>query len=284
MTPLRRKLLDDLIIRGLSENTQKSYVQSVTGLARHYRRRPDRLTPEEVQDYLLYLLKDRRLSPTSCNTVRHGLRFFYRITLGWPDPHFYLPGPKQPLTLPEVLSPVELLRLFRVTTNRKHRALLMTTYATGLRVSEVTRLKVEDIDSPRMCLRIEQGKGQKDRYLPLSERLLRELRAYWRGERPAPWLFPGLIPGRPLTRGGAADAFDKAKVKAGITKTGSIHVLRHSWATHMLEAGAQVHEIQRLMGHRSPRSTMRYLHIAQDRKNPPPSPLDLLDIAGPDPR
>jgi len=114
--------------------------------------------------------------------------------------------------------------------------------------------------------------------------LLKELRVYWRRERPAPWLFPGLIPGRPLTRGGAADAFDKAKVKAGITKTGSIHLLRHSWATHMLEAGAQVHEIQRLMGHRSPRSTMRYLHIAQDRKNPPPSPLDLLDIAGPDPR
>jgi len=284
MTPLHRKLLDDLIIRGLSENTQQSYVQSVTGLARHYRRRPDRLTAEEVQDYLLYLLKDRRLSPTSCNTVRHGLRFFYRITLGWPDPYFYLPGPKQPLTLPEVLNPVELLRLFRVTTNRKHRALLMTTYATGLRVSEVVHLKVADIDSPRMCLRIDQGKGQKDRYVPLSQRLLRELRAYWRGERPQPWLFPGRIPGQPLTRGGAADAFDKAKVKAGITKTGSIHLLRHSWATHMLEAGAQVHEIQRLMGHRSPRSTMRYLHIAQDRKNPPPSPLDLLDIAGPDPR
>jgi site-specific recombinase XerD len=284
MTPLRRKLLDDLIIRGLSENTQKSYVQSVTGLARHYRRRPDWLTAEEVQDYLLHLLKKRGLSPKTCNTVRHGLRFFYRITLGWPDPHFYLPGPKQPLTLPEVLSSVEVVRLFRVTTNRKHRALLMTTYATGLRVSEVTRLKVEDIDSPRRCLRIVKGKGQKDRYLPLSQRLLRELRAYWRRERPAPWLFPGLIPGRPLTRGGAADAFDKAKVKAGITKSGSIHVLRHSWATHMLEAGAQVHEIQRLMGHRSPRSTMRYLHIAQDRKNPPPSPLDLLDIAGPDPR
>ncbi len=149
MTPLRRKLLDDLIIRGLSENTQKSYVQSVTGLARHYRRRPDRLTAEEVQDYLLHLLKKRGLSPKTCNTVRHGLRFFYRITLGWPDPHFYLPGPKQPLTLPEVLSSVEVVRLFRVTTNRKHRALLMTTYATGLRVSEVTRLRVEDIDSSR---------------------------------------------------------------------------------------------------------------------------------------
>ena len=188
MTPLRRKLLDDLIIRGLSENTQKSYVQSVTGLARHYRRRPDLLSAQEVQGYLLYLLKQRGLSPKTCNTVRHGLRFFYRITLGWPDPHLYLPGPKQPVTLPEVLSQAEVVRLLRVTTNRKHRALLMTTYAAGLRVSEVTGLKIEDIDSARMCLRIEQGKGQKDRYVPLSERLLWELRAYWRRARPWPWL------------------------------------------------------------------------------------------------
>jgi site-specific recombinase XerD len=281
MTPLRQKLIDDLAVRGLSENTQLSYVQSVKGLACHYRRSPDQLTPQQVQDYLLHLLKKRGLSPISCNTVRYGLRFFYGITLGWPDPHLYVPGAKQPSTLPEVLSQQEVMRLFTVTTNCKHRALLMTTYSAGLRVSEVTRLKVVDIDSERMCLRIVQGKGQKDRYVPLSERLLHELRAYWRQYRPAPWLFPGQFPDRPITRDGAADAFVKAKRKAGITKSGAIHLLRHSWATHMLEAGADLSNIQRLMGHRSSRTTQRYLHIAQDRKSATPSPLDLLDFPGP---
>ncbi|MCP4826891.1 MAG: tyrosine-type recombinase/integrase, partial [Shimia sp.] len=230
---------------------------------------------------LLYLLKERGLSPTSCNTVRYGLRFFYRVTLGWPDPHLYIPGAKQPPTLPEVLSQEEVVRLLTVTTNRKHRALLMTTYGAGLRVSEVTQLKVSDIDSQRMCLRIIQGKGQKDRYVPLSERLLQELRAYWRRYRPALWLFPGLFTDRPMSRDAASDAFVKAKRKAAITKSGAIHLLRHSWATHMLEAGTDLVDIQRLMGHRSPRTTMRYLHIAQDRKTPMPSPLDLLDLPGP---
>jgi site-specific recombinase XerD len=278
MTPLRQKLIDDITVRGLSENTQISYVQSVMGLARHYRRSPDQLSPQEVQDYLLYLLKERGLSPISCNTVRYGLRFFYRITLGRPDPHLFVPGAKQPLTLPEVLSQEEVVRLFTVTTNRKHRALLMATYAAGLRVSEVTRLRVTDIDSQRRCLRIQQGKGQKDRYVPLSERLLHELRAYWHRYRPAPWLFPGQFADRPITRDGASDAFVKAKRKAGITKSGAIHLLRHSWATHMLEAGTDLIDIQRLMGHRSPRATLRYLHIAQDRKPATPSPLDLLDF------
>ena len=281
MTPLRQKLLDDLVVRGLSQNTQTSYVQSVVGLVRHYRRSPDQLSAQQVQDYLLYLLKERGLSPTSCNTVRYGLRFFYRITLGWPDPHLFIPGAKQPSTLPEVLSQEEVVRLLTVTTNRKHRALLMTTYAAGLRVSEVTQLKVSDIDSQRMCLRILQGKGQKDRYVPLSQRLLQELRAYWRRYRPTRWLFPGLFTDRPMTRDGASDAFVKAKRKAAITKSGAIHLLRHSWATHMLEAGTDLVDIQRLMGHRSPRTTMRYLHIAQQRKTPIPSPLDLLDFPRP---
>jgi len=278
MTPLRQKLIDDLAVRGLSENTQISYVQSVNGLACHYRRSPDRLTPQQVQDYLLHLLKKRGLSPSSCNTVRYGLRFFYRITLGWPDPHLYVPGAKQPSKLPEVLSQEEVVRLFTVTTNCKHRALLMSTYSAGLRVSEVTRLQVDDIDSERRCLRIVQGKAQKDRYVPLSERLLHELRAYWRRSRPAAWLFPGQLADRPLTRGGASDAFVKAKRKAGITKSGGIHLLRHSWATHMLEAGTDLIDIQRLMGHRSPRTTLRYLHIAQDRLSATPSPLDLLEF------
>ena len=203
MTPLRRQMMKDLTVRGLTENTQESYLQSVTGLARYYHRSPDQLSAQEVQDYLIYLHQQRHLSWRSCNTIRHGLRFCYHITLGWPEPHFYLPGAKQPSKLPQVLSQEELVRLFTVTTNRKQRALLMTTYAAGLRASEVTHLKVTNIDSQRMCIRVEQGKGMKDRYLPLSPRLLAQLRDYWRRYRPPVWLFPGHPQDRPLSRYGA---------------------------------------------------------------------------------
>ena len=160
MTPLRQRMIHDLTIRALAENTQKSYLRAVTGLACYYRRSPDQLSAQQVQAYLVWLHEARGLSWQSCNTIRHGLRFFYRITLGRPEPHFYLPGAKEPSKLPEVLGHDELVRLFTVATNRKHRALLMTTYAAGLRASEVTHLKVSDIDSGRMCIRVEQGKGR----------------------------------------------------------------------------------------------------------------------------
>ena len=159
MTPLRQRMIDDMSVRGLSENTKKSYLSAMTGLTRHYRRGPDRIEVRQVQDYLLYLHNSRGLSWKSCNTIRHGLRFFYRITLGLPDPHLYVPDAKQPSRLPEILNHDELVRLFTVTTNPKHRALLMTAYAAGLRASELGRLRVSDIDSGRMALRVEQGKG-----------------------------------------------------------------------------------------------------------------------------
>ncbi len=161
MSPLRQKMIADLTIRGLAENTQRSYLQAVTGLAKYYRRSPDQLSPQEVQAYLIYLSQERHLSWKSCNTIRHGLRFFYCITLGWSAIHLYLPCAKEPSTLPEILSHDEIARLLRVTTNGKQRTLLMSTYAAGLRASEVTRLKVSDIDSQRMCMRIEQGKVAK---------------------------------------------------------------------------------------------------------------------------
>ncbi len=142
MTPLRRQMMKDLTVRGLTENTQQSYLQSVSGLARYYHRSPDQLSAQEVQDYLIYLHQQRHLSWGSCNTIRHGRRFFYRITLGWPEPHFYLPGAKEPSKLPQVLSHEELVRLFTVTTDRRHRTLLMTTYAAGLRASEVTHGRI----------------------------------------------------------------------------------------------------------------------------------------------
>ena len=281
MKPLRQKMLNDLIVRGLAENTQQSYLRSVTGLAGYYHRSPDQLSPQEVQDYLLYLSQKKKLSWSSCNTTRHGLRFFYRITLGWSEPHFYLPGAKEPSKLPEVLSHEELVHLFTVTTNHKQRALLMTTYAAGLRASEVTHLKVTDIDSQRMCIRVEQGKGAKDRYLPLSPRLLVQLREYWRRCRPLLWLFPGHPSDRPMSRYGASHIYHTAKAKAGITKRGGIHTLRHCFATDLLEAGTELPVLQRLMGHSSIRSTMRYLHIAQGQTTATTSPLELLEFPTP---
>jgi len=278
MTLLRQKLINDMTLRGLAENTQLSYLQAVTGLAKYYRRSPDQLTPQEIQNYLIYLSQERHLKWRSCNAVRHGLRFFYCITLGWSQIYLYLPCAKEPSTLPEVLSQEEIVRLLTVTTNRRQRMLLMTTYAGGLRVSEVTHLKVTDIDSQRMCIRIEQGKGRRDRYMPLSPYLLEQLRHYWRHYRPPVWLFPGRPKDRPVSRVGASWMYNQAKAKAGIQKNGSIHCLRHSFATHLLEAGTELVVIQRLMGHTSMRSTMRYLHIAQEQTDAVRSPLDLLEF------
>ena len=278
MTALRQRMINDMTVRGLAENTKLSYLRSVIGLARHYRRSPDQITAPEVQDYLLFLHQKRGLSWKSCNCVRHGVRFLFRITLGVPDPHFYVPGAKTPSTLPEILNHDELVRLFTVTTNPKHRALLMTAYAAGLRASELGRLRVTDIDCARMCLRIDQGKGNKDRYVPLSPRLLEQLREYWRRDRPQHLLFPGRPIERPMHRSTPALIFQNAKDKAGIRKAGGIHSLRHAYATGLLEAGVELPVIQRRLGHTSIRSTMRYLHLAQDKTSATPSPLDLLEF------
>ena len=276
-------MLNDLRVRNLAENTQKSYLQAVTGLVRYYRRSPDHLSVQEVQDYLLHLSQERHLSWASCNTIRHGSRFFYRVTLDRPATEFYLPCAKQPSKLPEILSHEEIVRLFTVTTNRKHRALLVTTYAAGLRASEVTRLRVTDIDSQRMSIRVEQGKGRKDRYVPLAPRLLEQLRAYWREQRPPHWLFPGTRIDRPMSRDGAWHIYVKARERAGITKAGGIHLLRHCFATHLLEAGTELVDIQRLLGHTSIRSTLLYLHLAQERTAATTSPLELLEFPTPTP-
>ncbi len=284
MTPLREKMLNDLRIRNLAENTQRSYLQSVSGLARYYHRSPDQLSVHEVQRYLLYLSQERHLAWKSCNTIRHGLRFFYRVTLERPATEFYLPCAKEPSKLPEILSHEELVHLFTVTTNRKHRALLMTTYAAGLRASEVTRLRVTDIDSARMCIRVDQGKGRKDRYVPLAPRLLAQLRAYWRRQRPPHWLFPGNRIDHPMSRDAAWDLYVKARNKAGISKAGGLHLLRHCFATHLLEAGTELVVIQRLLGHTSIRSTLVYLHLAQERTAATTSPLELLAFPTPSPR
>jgi len=277
MSPLRKKMFNDMTVRGLSENTQKLYDRAVGGLVRFVRRSPDSITAQEVQDYLLYLHKDRGLCWSTCNVHVQGIRFFHRITLKRPEPHFYVPAAKKEKKLPVLLNRRQIAELFKAAANPKHRAILVTAYAAGLRVSELTNLRVNDIDSQRMTIRIVQGKGKKDRYVPLSPRLLEELRNYWRQAKvkPTVWLFPGRCADGRLSRAGIARIYTDVKAKAGITSEGGVHTLRHCYATTLLESGVALYSIQRYLGHTSIRSTMHYLRLAQSPDNEMVSPLDL---------
>jgi len=277
MTPLRRQMIEDMTARGFSQATHASYLHAVTELARFHRTSPDELTPREVQRFLVYLVEERGLAWATCNVYVHALRFFYRVTLERDDTSFHIPRSKEALRLPEILGRQEVRALLQAAENRRDRALLATTYGAGLRASEVIRLRLGDIDSERMCLRIEQGKRRKDRLALLSARLLEELRDYWRACRPEGWLFPGGRAGRHITRITAHRSFHAAKLRAGITKAGGLHSLRHAFATHMLEAGADLHTIQRLLGHGSIKTTLRYFHLSERRLMTTISPLDQLD-------
>ena len=283
MTALRMRMDNDMLVRGMAERTRETYLAAVARLARHYRRSPDRLSPPEVQAYLVHMLREEQLAWSTCNIAVHAFRFLYHTTLGRPAPAFTIPGPKQPKKLPVILSSEEVRRVIEGTVTRKQRALLATTYAAGLRVSEVVRLKLGDIDAQRMSLRIEQGKGAKDRDTLLSPRLLEELRAYWRQYRPARWLFPARGGKGPMDPSTAQKLYYAAKLRAGITKRGGIHALRHAFATHLLEAGTDLHTIQRLLGHGHLGTTMRYFHLAQRTVLKTLSPLEWLDQATPPP-
>jgi site-specific recombinase XerD len=266
----------DLLIRGLSPLTQDAYIRAVVGLTKYYGRAPDTLSEHEVQAYLAALVKERRLAWSTLNVTVHGLRFFYEVTLGRPRTRFSIPTAKTPATQPEILSRQEVARLMQAVANRKHRTLLMTTYAAGLRVSEVVKLQVTDLDSERRAIRVAEGKGRKDRYTLLSERLLVELRSYWRVYRPPVWLFPGRGGQHPLRRSTAHRIYQVAKDRAGIRKGGGIHSLRHAFATHLLEAGIDLPTIQSLLGHNSIRTTSRYLHIVHGGGAQQRAALDLL--------
>lgn len=280
MGALREQMERQMVLRRMSVRTRQSYSAAVAQLAKHYRRQPDRLTAAEIQSYLLYLIEERKLASSSCNVALHGLRFFYHETLKRPDMQFAIPRARAPQRLPDILSREEIERLFSAASLLKHRAMLMTTYAAGLRVSEVCALKVADIDSERMTIRVEQGKGAKDRYTLLSPRLLKELRLYWQAHRPKSWLFPAARNAdRPLNAHAAQRMFYAARDRAQITKRCGIHGLRHAFATHLLEAGTDVHTIQRLMGHTDIHTTMRYFHVARQKIAATHSPLELLSRA-----
>lgn len=283
MTPLRRRMLEDMGIRNLAENTQISYVRQVAAYAAYFHRPPEELGPEEVRTYQLYLTQTRMLAPSSIGLATGALRFLYKVTLKRDWAVEEIPMPKRPFRLPVILSREEVMHFLESVYSLKHRTLLTTAYAAGLRVSEATHLKVADIDSQRMMLRVDQGKGRKDRYVMLSPRLLEELRTYWKAVHPALWLFPGDMPGQPITRSAVELACQKAHRASGIKKPITPHSLRHAFATHLLEAGTDLRTIQLLLGHRSLATTSRYLKVATRTVCATTSPFDWLPKVEPPP-
>jgi len=266
----------ELRIRGLAENTRRSYVEKMRRFVRHFMRPPDQLSAEDVKQYQLFLTKDRKMTWSTFNVHVCALRFFYRhvLPVNWSVEH--IPYQRSGKRLPVVLSGEEVVALLDAASNLKHRAILMTLYSAGLRVSEVVHLRLEDIDSQRMMIRVGQGKGRKDRYVMLSGKLLETLRRYWLKGRPDPWLFPGQAAGRPLAYRSVDRLFVRAKERAGIRKRVCPHSLRHSFATHLLERGVNIRVIQRLLGHKSLRSTEVYTHVAESFVRDTKSPLDDL--------
>jgi integrase/recombinase XerD len=277
MTFLRRRMLEDMQIRNLAVNTQEAYVQQVSLFARYFNQSPERLGPEQIRAYQVYLMKEKKLATGSILIAVSALRFLYKVTLkkDWTFEDI-IPAPKKPQALPVVLSPEEVLQFLACVASRKHRAILTTCYGAGLRVSESIALTPPAIDSKRMVVRVEQGKGMKDRYVMLSPRLLEILREWWRVERPEHWLFPGDTPGQHISRGAVEHECQKAHGICKISKPITPHSMRHAFAVHLLEQGTDVRTIQLLLGHRSLATTAKYLRIATSKVCSTSSPLDLL--------
>jgi integrase/recombinase XerD len=268
-------------LRNFSEHTIRAYLHCVADFARHFRTSPAHLGPEQVRTYQLFLVQEKQRSwPTVVQTVC-ALRFLYRVTLGRPAMLDYIPHPQRPLTLPTILSQAEVAVLLTTPRTLKHRAILTTLYATGLRVAELCQLQVTDIDSGRMVVRVRQGKGQHERYVMLAPKLLPLLRQYWQQEKPRPWLFPGHPRTRPMTTRAVYSICRDAGQAAHLPKAIHPHLLRHAFATHRLEAGGDLRRIQLLLGHRSLRTTSRYLHVTPQALHATPSPLDALPLEQP---
>jgi integrase/recombinase XerD len=287
MTPLRQRMMEDMQVRNLAPLTQTTYIEHVYRFARHFNKSPEKLGPEDVRAYQLYLLKERELAPASVLITIAALRFVYKVSLkkDWVIEEV-IPAPKNPDKLPTILSPDEVLHFLCCVSNVRHHAILTTCYAAGLRISEVLRLKPLHIDSQRMVIRVEQGKGQKDRYVMLSARLLEILRQYFRAARPIEWLFEGRTPGQRVCKGAVEYACQAARRASGLAKPITPHLLRHAFAVHLLESGTDVRTIQLLLGHESLTTTARYLRIATNSVCSTSSPLDLLPrpfAVGPDP-
>ena len=274
MTPLRRRMLEDLRIRNFSPHTQKAYIRYVARFARHFGCPPDQLGPKHTRAFQVHLA-DAGASFATLTQVASALRFLYRVTLEKDWVVERIPYPKPESRLPIVLSREDVIKFLSSPSNIKHRAILTTCYAAGLRVSEATHLRVSDIDSKRMVIRIQQGKGKKDRMVPLSPTLLDLLREYWRVAQPRDWLFPGKKRSQPITRRSVQRVCVRARKAAGLGDKVTAHTLRHSFATHLLEAGTNVRTIQILLGHASLRTTATYTQVAMGEVLSTKSPLDL---------
>ena len=282
MTPLRQRFVEDLRLRNYSPRTIEIYVAHVARFAKHFGKSPDLLGPDEMRAFQLHLLQ-KKASWSQFNQTVCALRFFYGQTLGRTEQMPMLPYGKRPKKLPCVLSPEEVAQLLEAARPGRERMLLTTTYACGLRLMEALTLQVPDIDSARMLVHVRQGKGQKDRLVPLSPRLLADLRSYWRVHRPAHWLFGKVTFGNarqesPLHAGTVQRQFQRAVRKAGLRKAASMHSLRHSYATHMLEAGVDLLTLQRILGHRQLSTTALYLHLRGDHLRRVPHLLERLAL------
>lgn len=277
MTPLRRRMIDDMTVRNLSPATQQSYIWAVARFSWFFRRSPAELGMEEVRAYQLELIR-RGLSSAHLNQVSAALRFVFGVTLERPDAFERIVVAKTPKRLPIVLSREEVARLLQAAGGLRNKAALATAYATGLRAAELAALKVADIDSQRMVIRVEHGKGAKDRYVMLSPQLLGILRAYWRSTGSRHWLFPGQNPDHPVSTKRLQIACRAARQAAGLDKPVSLHTLRHSFATHLLEAGTDIRTIQLLLGHANLATTAIYLHVATSVIADTASPLDRLHL------
>jgi integrase/recombinase XerD len=276
VTQLRKRMQEELQRRNYSESTTICYVRQITEFAKHFGRSPARLGPEEIKQFQLYLVREKKVSWATYIQATAALRFLYVKALGRAYMAEKIPYPKRLKHLPTVLSQEEVERLLSATRSLKHRALLMALYGAGLRVSEACRLTIDDIDSSRMVLHVRQAKGNKDRDVMLSPVLLETLRQYWKGSRPRRWLFPGYGPDKPMTTKSVFLMVRSIAARAKITKTVSPHTLRHSFATHLLESGTDLRTIQLLLGHADVRTTIIYLQVSQQHIRKIVSPLDQL--------
>jgi len=276
MTQLRRNMIRDMELKGFSPKTISAYIAHVAHYAKHYSKSPENLGAEEIKDYLHYLIQEKHVSSSYVNGVYSALKFFYGTTLQREWELAKIPRSKKDKKLPVTLSQSEIQQIFNVVQNIKHKAILMTIYAAGLRVSEAANLKVQDIDSKNMQIHVHEGKGKKDRYCILSQVNLEILKSYYKNYYPREWLFPGQTPDKPITSRTIQHIFEKAKDKAKIKKPATVHTLRHSFATHLLEAGVSVYHIQQLMGHANVRTTSIYIHLQRKDVLNVISPLDML--------
>ena len=276
MTALRQRMIEDLRVRNYAPKTIDLYVRSVARFAQHFGKSPDLLGPEHVREYQTLLVNTKKVSWPIFNQAVCALRFFYKFTLGKPWMIEHIPYPKQERRLPIILSPEEIATFFQAVSNIKHRTVLMTMYGSGVRIAEALALHVDDIDSRRMVIRVEQGKGRRDRYTILPPTLLESLRDYWKNSRSRPWLFPNRTSQQPLTQNAMHRAIRRICRRAGIAKPITTHTMRHCFATHLLEAGVDLRTIQLLLGHRSLNTSALYLHVAAGALRSDGKPIDLL--------